>query len=653
MSFLDNPLIADTTPKRALDGLRAGPYAGLTAEQLAAKSDYTMHVDLKGAESNVPRMRDAGILLAAGTDAVYPGDFQGEGLHRELELLVESGLTPLQAITTATKNAAAIVNASDEWGALEVGKLANLVVVDGNPDQRISDTRRIIFVVKEGTVINRTRHCGWTKAAYRTFRRQGPRWRRCGSARVAHRAGRAGAVRVRRGRRGRHSAARRDAGFRPGRCTVSRCDPTRRSGFAGEGAGAQRPDVHGRQWTAVGVYLADANGSIDTDTAPSLGGSYEGVSPHGLWCSALPVAPEQLGAYVADLPKHPELGTAPALDASALYTVALAASIDGKSVATATATRSYGAGIVAEEVAAPGGVRGLYYPAHAQIPQKVPVVVLAGSGGGLPQTQAALLASHGHPTLAQGLFGYKDLPSTLSRIPLESIRAAARWLEQRTGAHRVAVMGTSRGSEAAGLAASYFPQDFSAAVVLVPSHLSNGAFGPGITDVVPAWTYAGKPVPADRGETDSNNAGDAAHSTQPPGFVGTPYYLKTWSDPSISRTFGIPFERMHGAGVGRAIGGGADEMWPSSSLAPSKYAAASSITADPTRCRCTSIPAPVTSFRESAAAAHCQRTFTIQSPRILRPRAACRMPIAKAPTTRGATSCSFSPRLSPASVGCQ
>jgi imidazolonepropionase-like amidohydrolase len=155
LSFLDHPLIADTTPKRALDGLRK-QYGGLTAEQLAAKSDYTMGVDLKGAESNVPRLRDAGVLFAAGTDAVYPGDFQGEGLHRELELLVESGLTPLQAITTATKNAAAIVNASGEWGTLEAGKLANLVVVDGRPDERIGDTRHIVFVIKEGTVLDRT-----------------------------------------------------------------------------------------------------------------------------------------------------------------------------------------------------------------------------------------------------------------------------------------------------------------------------------------------------------------------------------------------------------------------------------------------------------------------------------------------------------------
>lgn len=155
MSFLDNPLIADTTPKRALDGLRK-QYGGLTEEQLAAKNGYTMRVDLKGAQSNVPRLLAAGILMAAGTDAVYPGDFQGEGLHRELELLVQSGLTPLQAITIATKNAAAIVNASDEWGTLQVGKLANLVIVDGRPDQHIGDTRRIKVVMKEGTVLDRT-----------------------------------------------------------------------------------------------------------------------------------------------------------------------------------------------------------------------------------------------------------------------------------------------------------------------------------------------------------------------------------------------------------------------------------------------------------------------------------------------------------------
>jgi pimeloyl-ACP methyl ester carboxylesterase len=323
---------------------------------------------------------------------------------------------------------------------------------------------------------------------------------------------------------------------------------------------ASRPDDHGRSWTAVGDYLADADGRIDVDVAPSLGGSYQGVSPHGLWCSALPVEPERLDAYLAELPKHPELGTAPHLDASALYTVELTASVNGAAVAHATATRTYAAGIKPEEVTAPG-VRGRFFPAASGATPGIPVLVLAGSGGGLPDTQAALLASHGHPALAQGIFGYKDLPPTLRNIPLESFRSAARWLQQRTGARRVAVMGTSRGSEAAGLAASYFPEDFAAAVVYVPSHLSNGAIDPSVHNAGSAWTYQGKPLPWDQGETDSNNADESVHALTPPGFIATPYYLKTWSDPHIAATLGIPFERMQGPVL--AIGAGADEMWPS------------------------------------------------------------------------------------------
>jgi imidazolonepropionase-like amidohydrolase len=154
LSFLENPLIADTTPRAALDAMRR-EYGNLTAEQLAEKSNFTNRVDLKGAESNVPRLRDAGILFAAGTDAVYPGDFQGEGLHRELELLVESGLSPLEAITAATKNAAGIVRASGQWGTLEPGKLADVLIVDGKPDQRIGDTRRVVTVIKEGSILDR------------------------------------------------------------------------------------------------------------------------------------------------------------------------------------------------------------------------------------------------------------------------------------------------------------------------------------------------------------------------------------------------------------------------------------------------------------------------------------------------------------------
>ena len=149
MSFLDHPLIVDTTPSFALADLRK-----LAREEVTKRPPPAALLD---AESNVKRLIEAGLLVAAGTDAPYPGDFQGEGIHRELELLVESGLTPLVAITTATKNAAKIMNAEAEWGTLEPGKLANVVIVDGKPDQNISDTKKIVAVIKEGTILDRNK----------------------------------------------------------------------------------------------------------------------------------------------------------------------------------------------------------------------------------------------------------------------------------------------------------------------------------------------------------------------------------------------------------------------------------------------------------------------------------------------------------------
>ena len=73
---------------------------------------------------------------------------------------------------------------------------------------------------------------------------------------------------------------------------------------------------------------------------------------------------------------------------------------------------------------------------------------------------------------------------------------------------------------------------------------------------------SGTGIAADQGETDSNNDGDNSPATRaPPGAIGTPFYLKTWSDPKVAETLGIPFERMRGPLL--AIAGGADEMWPS------------------------------------------------------------------------------------------
>ena len=148
LDFLDHPLIADTTPAFVLDELNAhaaaqGPL-GVGYEQRVAAT-YVQ----------VRRLHQAGVPLVAGTDAPYPGLFQGEATHRELELLVEAGLTPLEAITCATRNAARLMQADDEWGTLAAGLVADILVVSGRPDRTISDTRNIEMVIQRGRVLDR------------------------------------------------------------------------------------------------------------------------------------------------------------------------------------------------------------------------------------------------------------------------------------------------------------------------------------------------------------------------------------------------------------------------------------------------------------------------------------------------------------------
>jgi imidazolonepropionase-like amidohydrolase len=153
LRFLDEPLIAETTPPWFLTELRTEATRKLNeAEQKDAEKFATGFDEMK---RNVKKLMDAGVLLAAGTDAPYPGVFQGEAIHHELELLVEAGMTPLQAIRMATYNAAQIMHAEQEWGSLQTGRLANLVIVSGNPAIRISDSRKIDTVILNGKVLDR------------------------------------------------------------------------------------------------------------------------------------------------------------------------------------------------------------------------------------------------------------------------------------------------------------------------------------------------------------------------------------------------------------------------------------------------------------------------------------------------------------------
>ena len=102
--------------------------------------------------ANLKRMQEAGAIVAAGTDAGNIGTLHGPSLHREFELMAEAGLTPMQIIVDATRNAARVFSPNPQVGTIESGKLADLVILDADPLADIGNARRIDKVVKGGHV---------------------------------------------------------------------------------------------------------------------------------------------------------------------------------------------------------------------------------------------------------------------------------------------------------------------------------------------------------------------------------------------------------------------------------------------------------------------------------------------------------------------
>jgi imidazolonepropionase-like amidohydrolase len=99
---------------------------------------------------NVKALFDAGVNIGFGTDSgASPLRIAGFAEHRELKLLTDAGLTPLQAIQTATKNAATLLHLDDR-GVIAPGKLADLLVVDGDPSKDISAVDNIQSVWRRG-----------------------------------------------------------------------------------------------------------------------------------------------------------------------------------------------------------------------------------------------------------------------------------------------------------------------------------------------------------------------------------------------------------------------------------------------------------------------------------------------------------------------
>lgn len=127
------------------------------AAQADANAIEQRHAHYERMATVLPLLQQAGVTIMAGTDAGFLNSFNypGVGLHEELALYVDKGLTAAQALAAATRAGPAWFGRLDEFGSITAGRRADLVLLDGNPLDDIRATRSIHAVILRGTVYDR------------------------------------------------------------------------------------------------------------------------------------------------------------------------------------------------------------------------------------------------------------------------------------------------------------------------------------------------------------------------------------------------------------------------------------------------------------------------------------------------------------------
>jgi imidazolonepropionase-like amidohydrolase len=143
--YLDQPLyVASLTPSE-----RERLKTVTRAEWQARPWTWWMKIMTPIAEENVRRIHAAGGIVACGTD-----QSSGPATQRELELLVAAGISPLDVIRIATYNSAVFLGKADQFGLVDAGKLADLVLLSKDPTQDINNAKSIVFVMKNGQLVD-------------------------------------------------------------------------------------------------------------------------------------------------------------------------------------------------------------------------------------------------------------------------------------------------------------------------------------------------------------------------------------------------------------------------------------------------------------------------------------------------------------------
>lgn len=238
---------------------------------------------------------------------------------------------------------------------------------------------------------------------------------------------------------------------------------------------ARATDHQGAGWRGHATFTPGADGTIDLRRDAPAAGTYTGVDGMGLFAAMAP--PD--GALDEERFIPERFG----------FTITVSVRSGRRVLAERDLRRVIRAGGVTEQTltVAQDEVAGTIFRPAPGTSAKTPVLLFTGSDGLVDHWTAALLASHGFPTLALDYFEGAGLPDTLSDVPLEYFVRAARLLDPAG----VVAVGYSRGSEAALLLADRHPGVVRGAVLYAP----NDAVAQGFPDGGHAWTQGGRPIP--------------------------------------------------------------------------------------------------------------------------------------------------------------
>lgn len=149
----DGPAITKLLESMTAHGTALNPTLWIFTDELPREAVTDARIAWMDAVTR--RANEMGIPIVAGTDGLV-GERGGPNIHRELELLVTGGgLTPAQALDSATRVAARVMGIDAERGSVEPGRAADILLLRANPQQDIRNTRQIRYVIKDGRIVER------------------------------------------------------------------------------------------------------------------------------------------------------------------------------------------------------------------------------------------------------------------------------------------------------------------------------------------------------------------------------------------------------------------------------------------------------------------------------------------------------------------